>query len=110
MRVLLKKIIFDGTEISESINDTETEYASVEDLLTMHRTVTNKATYIFEIPSVLINEKNVIIAPGQRKKPASISSDEFCEVAFTYLLLKGKFGYKAARDIQISPAQYLIKG
>ena len=73
MRVLLKKIIFDGTEISESINDTETEYASVEDPLTMHRTVTNKATYIFEIPSVLINEKNVIIAPGQRKKPASIS-------------------------------------
>ena len=40
----------------------------------------------------------------------SISSDEFCEVAFTYLLLKCKFGYKAARDIQISPAQYLIKG
>ena len=43
----------------------------------------------------------------KEKKPVSILSDEFCkEQAFLHLLLKGKFGYKATRDIPISPARY----
>ena len=51
------------------------------------------------------NDENVIIAPGQRKNPDSILSDEFCEEqAFPYSLPKGKFGYKAPRDIPMSPA------
>ena len=49
------------------MNDTETEYASVEDLLNMHKTVSNKTTLISEIPNVN-NEEDVIIALGQRKK------------------------------------------
>ena len=48
-----------------------------------------------EIPS-MINDQNVINAPGQGKKRVSILSDEFCEKqAFLYLLAKGKCGYKA---------------
>ena len=51
--------------------------------------------------------KNVIIAPGQGKKPVSILNDEFCEEqAFSYLPRKGKFGYIAPRDIPISPTRY----
>ena len=44
---------------------------------------------------------------GKGKKTVSILNDEFCEEqAFPYLLPKGKFGYKAPRDIPISPAWY----
>ena len=67
------------------MNDTETEYASVEDLLNMHRTVSNKTTLISEIPNVN-NEEDVIIALGQRKKTALILIDEiYIEQAFPYL-------------------------
>ena len=44
----------------------------------MHRTASNEVALVLEIPYI-INGKNVIIAPGQGKKPVSILSDEFCE-------------------------------
>ena len=61
--------------MSESINDTDTEYASVEDPLSMHRPESNEASLVFEIPNI-INEENSIIGPGQGKKPVSILSDK----------------------------------
>ena len=80
---------------SENRNDTKTECASVEDPLNMHRTASNETTLVSEIPNI-INEQNVLIAPGQGKKTVSILRDEFCEEqAFPYLLPKGKLGYKA---------------
>ena len=65
-----------------SENDTETEYACVKDPLKMQRTGSNERTIVSEIPNI-INEKNVIIVPGQGK----ILSDEFWEEqSFLYLL------------------------
>ena len=61
------KIISDSTETSESINNTGTKYASVEDPQSMHRTASNEVPLISEIPNI-INEENVIISPGQEKK------------------------------------------
>ena len=52
---------------SENRNDTETECNSVEDALNMHRTASNETTLVSEIPYI-INEENVLIAPGQGKK------------------------------------------
>ena len=78
MRVLLKKIISDRAEMSESINNTETKYASAEDPLIMHRTALHETTLISEIANI-INKENVIITPGQKKKAVSILSNEFCE-------------------------------
>ena len=46
--------------------DPETEYASVEDHLSMHRTASNETTLVSEFPNIT-NEKNVIIASGQGK-------------------------------------------
>ena len=40
--------------------------ASVDDPLIMHRTASNEATLVSEIPNI-INMENVIIAPGQEK-------------------------------------------
>ena len=66
----------------------------------MHRTGSNETALASETSSIN-NNKNVIIAPGQPKKPVSVLSAEFCEEqAFHYLLPKGKFGCKAHRDIQ----------
>ena len=55
--------------MTENINGrSETsEFASVEDPLNMHRTAINETTLVSQIPN-MINEENVIIAPGQEKK------------------------------------------
>ena len=103
-----EKIILDGKEMRENINDTESEtkYASGEDPLKILRTTSNETTLISEIPDI-INEEKVIIAPGQGKTPISISIDESCkEQTFPYPLPTGKFSYSAPRDISISPSQY----
>ena len=100
--------ISDGKKMNKNNNEiaSEAEYASVDDPLNKHRTATNETTPISEIPNI-INEKNVIIAPGQGNSPDSILGDEFREEqVFHYLLSKGKFGYSVARDIPVSPAGY----
>ena len=91
--------------IHKKIISNETKYGSVEESLSMQRTGSNEASLLSEIPSI-INDENVITAPGQRKKPVSILSDEFCKgEAFRYLFLKGKFGCKTLQDVPINPAQ-----
>ena len=77
---------FSGIDKHQDVNETiyakvisnETEYGSVEDPLSMHRTGSTETALVSEIPSI-INDENIIFAPGQRKKPVSILSDEFCE-------------------------------
>ena len=95
-------------ESTENINDrSETEFASVEDPLNMHRTASNKTTLVSDIPNI-INDENVIIAPGQGKKPASFLRDDFCEEqAFPYVLPKDIIGYNVPQDIPITPSRYL---
>ena len=62
--------------------------------------------FVSEIPNI-INDENVIIAPGQGKTPVSILRDEFCEQqAFPHLLPNDKFGYSVPRDIPLSLARY----
>ena len=66
--------------MTENINDrSETEFASVEDLLNMHRIASNKITLVSEIPNI-INDENVIIALGQGKKPVSILAMNFVKI------------------------------
>ena len=106
MQALPIKLFWMGKK-SGKINHIEsrTEYASVEGPLNMHRTASNKTTLISEIPNV-INEQNVIIAPGQGQIPVLMLSDEFCEdQALPYLLPKGNFGHIASRDLPVSPAE-----
>ena len=94
-QVLINSRILLNTKI---ISD-ETEYGSAEDPLSMHRDGSNEIAPVSEIPYI-INDKNVIIAPGQRKIPISILNDEYFEEHAC------KFGYEAPRDIPISPARY----
>lgn len=52
---------------TKKIISNETEYCSVENPLSMHKTRSNKTAVVLKIPSA-INVENVIIAPGQGKK------------------------------------------
>ena len=53
------------------------QYVSVQDPLNMPRTASNEKTLIFKIPNV-INDENLIFAPGQGKIPVLILRDELC--------------------------------
>ena len=61
-----EKIMSDSTEISESINDTKTEYASVEDPLSMYRTASNETILISEIPNIM--REMLLLHQGKEKK------------------------------------------
>ena len=67
-------------DVAESIHQkpvsNETEYSSVKDPLSMRRTGSNETALISEIPHI-INDENVVIAPWQGKRQASILNDEF---------------------------------
>ena len=55
--------------MTENINSrSETKFASVEDYLNMHRTASSETILVSEILNIT-NDENVIIAPGQVKKP-----------------------------------------
>ena len=56
MVLLLKKKISDGTEMSESLNNAEKEYASVEDLLGMHRSVSNETAFFLRFQTYLMRK------------------------------------------------------
>ena len=58
----------DGKEMTENINDrSEAEFTSVDDPPTMHKTASNEATIVSEIPNK-INEKMSLLHQGKKKK------------------------------------------
>ena len=65
--------------------DTETEYAPIEDSLSMHRTSLNKAFVISENPNI-INEGNITISPEQTKKAVLILSHDFLKNKYFLIL------------------------
>ena len=72
----------------------------------MHRVASNETALICEIPNI-VEDENLIVAPGQGKTPVPIVNDEFCEeLAFPHLFPSGKFGYKVERDIPLSCVKY----
>ena len=56
-----ENVILDGKETSGSINDIETEYTSVEDVINKRKPVSNETTVVTEIPNT-IDDENMIIA------------------------------------------------
>jgi len=60
------------------------------------------------VPNIYNEGQNLLdIAPGENKTPESFFNDDFCEEqAFPYLFPKGRFGYKIARAVKLSPVKY----
>ena len=64
-----------------------------------------KTTLVSQVPRI-IEDDNVIMAPGPGKTPVSeLNHGHFEELAFPYLLLTGTFGYKLKLGIPISHAK-----
>ena len=95
----------DETEADSLIVENES-FESVDDPLNAHRAAGYETTLVPEIPRI-IEDDNVIMAPGQIKTPVSVLNDDHCdELAFPYLFPTGKFGYKVKREIPLSPVKY----
>ena len=60
------------------ITSNETENGSVENALSMRRTVSNETVFISEIPHIT-NDENVVIGSGLGKKPLLFLKVEICE-------------------------------
>ena len=81
-------------------------FESVDDPLNAHRAAGYETTLVSEIPTI-IEDNNVIMAPGQGKTPVSVLNDDHCEkLAFPYFFPTGKFGYKVKHEMPISPVKY----
>ena len=64
-----------------------------------------KTTLVSQVPRI-IEDDNVIMAPGPGKTPVSELNHGHCEeLAFPYLLLTGTFGYKVKLGIPLSHAK-----
>ena len=99
---------------SSAINETEADslivenesFESVNDPLNAHRAAGYETILVPEIPRI-IQDDNVIMAPGQGKTPVSVLNDDHCEeLAFPYLCPTGKFGYKVKHEMPLSLVKY----
>ena len=71
------------------------------------RIPTTETLFVPELAHDIVDESNVIIAPGEDKKPLPIICDEDCEMlAHPHLFPSGKFGYAYDRDEKLSPCKY----
>ena len=88
---------------TESINDTETEYASVEDLLNMHMTASKVTTLISMIPNIINGQKYYNCTRARKKINFSFKWWILCRTKGKgKTKTKGKLGYNAPRDTSIS--------
>ena len=94
----------------ESINvtlETAEEQDVLDETLAKFKAVSDEATTISEIRSATDIKKAFIVAPGKGKNPRTLLGDQFSkERAHPHLFSTGKVGYKAEREIQISPSKY----
>ena len=60
------------------------------------------------IHNIYSEEQGILnLAPCENKNPEAFYHDVYCEeMAFPFLLPKGKFGYKVCRPIKLSPVKY----
>ena len=88
------------TAANSSVVENES-FESVDDALNAHWAAGYETTLVPEIPRI-IEDDNVIMAPGQGKSPVSILIDDQCEeLAFPYLFPTGRFGYKVKREVPL---------
>ena len=103
---LLEKICEPIAILREGDESTE-QLEEVEDPLAKFRTSLSETTLTTEIPGCDSSNEYISIAPGEGKRPVSILNDEYCEeLAHPHLFPTGKFGYKAKRNIYLTPSKY----
>ena len=102
--------IFSELLTCHNIPITAKEQEVLDDSLAKFKIVSDETTVISEIPSATDIEEAFIVTSGEERKPRTILGDEFCEeLAHPHFFPTGKFGYKAEREIKISPSKYFNK-
>ena len=92
------------TNFGEGSNDSEFEN---EDPMDQHRLACVETTLISKCPHAIVDDENIIVAPGEGKSPLNILKDPNVEVlAFPDLFPSGKFGLSALRDIKLTHTKY----
>ena len=105
-KVILKFVDERFLTMIQPYEEDESEY-DVEDPLNSFRTPASETLLVSEIPNVLVDDENIILAPGEGQTPNSLTNDQFCEeLAHPHLFPTGNFGYKVDRDIKLSPTKY----
>ena len=80
---------------------------TLDDYLSEFRTQSMESTFVSEILSACEMEEGIVVAPGEGKKPVSIRNDNFCEeLGHPHLFATGQYGYKAEREIPLTPSKY----
>ena len=83
------------------------EEGGLDDSLAQFKSVSDETIFISEIPTVTDTEEAIVVTPSEGKQPLSLLGYEFCEeLAHPHLFPSGKFGYKAKREMPISPSRY----
>ena len=93
----------------ESIEVVQNGLLEEEDInpLDNFRESASETTYVPELAFDIVDNSNIVIAPGEDREPVPIICDENCEMlAFPDLFPNGKFGYTYDRDIKFSPCKY----
>ena len=79
----------------------------LDDPLSKFRIPSMETTFVSEIPSACDIEEGIAVAPVEGKKPVSILNDKFCkECGHPDLFPTGQYGYKAEREIPLTPGKY----
>lgn len=89
--------------LSSDSHRTSIDLEDIENPLDLHRLVSNETMMLSNVPQA----EDFSIAPGEGEIPLSMLQDLYCEeLAHPHLFPTGKFGYKAERDIKLSPVKY----
>ena len=91
-------------KMSETTKNAETEYATIEDHLSMIRISSNKSIFIFAIFSKINEEKSNM---ASKKIQFQFLVIIFVKSKhFLIFFLKGKFDCNASRDFSLTPSRY----
>ena len=98
-------------ESKESDNDEEDDDPLNEFRAAVNETCLQSITPMYPVTDDNDNQstgkKIFSIAPGENKHPVSFMLDKQCEeLAFPVLFPRGRYGYKAERQVNISPVKY----
>ncbi|XP_066911767.1 uncharacterized protein [Clytia hemisphaerica] len=105
VEVILRFI--DDSNVKQIHNFQEKDEFENEDPMDQHRLTCVETTLISKCPHAIVDDENIVVAPGEGKAPLNVLKDEKVEVlAFPDLFPTGKFGLSEYRDVKLTHTKY----
>ncbi|XP_066911415.1 uncharacterized protein [Clytia hemisphaerica] len=97
----------DDEDVQKICNFGEGDEFENDDPMDQHRLACVETTLISKCPHAIVDDENIVVAPGEGKAPLNILKDTNVEVlAFPDLFPNGKFGLTAYRDVKLTHTKY----